>query len=78
MSEPRFIFRHDLWDGIKEITPKIGDSVRDYLQQGYKVILPEGTCVGGDSGRLIKDPDNSGTFVRYDRGHYEASLCKQK
>ena len=67
MSDNRpHIFRIDLWDGIKEITPKVGDSVVDLLGGGYKVILPDGTCVSGNTGKLIKNPTNHNVAVIYE------------
>jgi len=50
----KYVYKHDLWDGKKEVVAKEGDDAQDYLMKGYKVCLPEGLCILGDTGKVIK------------------------
>lgn len=48
-----YVFRNDLWDGKKEIQLEVGENAMSYINDGYKVVLKEGTCISLDTGKVM-------------------------
>lgn len=51
------IIKFDLFNG-KEVFLKEGDEAWQYINQGYKVYIPDGFYILIDSGLVVKDNQN--------------------
>ena len=49
----KYLYRNDLWKGEKEITLKEGDDAFIYINSGYKVCIPQGLIVNGNTGKVM-------------------------